>query len=60
MSIIAYEWEKIIDRELFYKITGLNFPETVKCTCDGVRAICDLFLEVAALQEHPPGMKLKK
>ncbi|AAK77801.1 ORF132 [White spot syndrome virus] len=51
---------KIIDRELFYKITGLNFPETVKCTCDGVRAICDLFLEVAALQEHPAWHETKE
>ncbi|KAK7083450.1 hypothetical protein SK128_000854, partial [Halocaridina rubra] len=43
----------ITNKEAFFNMSGLHLPESVFCACDGVRAICDLFLEVAALQEHP-------
>nr|BDT63571.1 MAG: wsv269-like protein [Pasiphaea japonica whispovirus] len=43
----------ISQRDLFFQMSGLILPDSVVCACDAVRAISDLFMEVAALQEHP-------
>lgn len=45
--------ETKINRQLFYKASGLCIPANVNCACECVRIISDMLLEVVAVQEHP-------